>query len=61
MDRLIREADMESINAAVVAAMTKLDELNVIDTSDPASDILFEKISAVLEKHFNYPDYSNHN
>lgn len=52
---------MEDINAAIVAAMDKLDDLSVIDASDPAHDQLFDKISAVLEKHFNYPDYSNYN
>ena len=57
----IREAYMDDINLAIVAAMDKLDELGVIDASDPASDILFDKISAVLEKHFNYPDYNNYN
>lgn len=59
--RKIREAYMEDINAAIVAAMDKLDDLSVIDASDPAHDQLFDKISAVLEKHFNYPDYSNYN
>jgi len=52
---------MEDINAAILAAMDKLDELSVIDASDPAHDQLFDEISAVLEKHFNYPDYSNYN
>ena len=59
--RQIREAYMEDINDAIVEAMNKLDELGVIDASDPAHDQLFDKISAVLEKHFNYPDYSNYN
>ena len=52
---------MDDINAATAAAMSKLDELNVIDASDPAHDFLFDKISEVLERHFNYPDYSNYN
>lgn len=52
---------MEDINAATVAAMNKLIELNIIDGEDRAQDILFDQISAVLEKHFNYPDYSNYN
>jgi hypothetical protein len=52
---------MEDINAAIVEAMNKLDELGVIDASNPAHDQLFDKISAVLEKHFNYPDYGNYN
>ena len=56
-----RPATMEDINSAIVEAMNKLDELGVIDASDPAHDQLFDKISAVLEKHFNYPDYSNYN
>jgi hypothetical protein len=61
MNKPLREPYMEDINAATVAAMNKLIELNIIDGEDRAQDILFDQISAVLEKHFNYPDYSNYN
>ena len=57
----LHEPSMEDINAATLAALTKLDKLGVIDTEDPAWDALFDKISAVIEKQFNYPDYSNYN
>lgn len=56
-----RPATMEDVNAAIVAALTKLDSLGVIDGADPAHDPLFEQLSQVLEKYFNYPDYSNYN
>ena len=61
MSKSIREPYMEDINAAVVAVMTKLDDLGIIDSDDSVNDALFDQISDVLEKHFNYPDYSNYN
>lgn len=61
MSNLLREPGMEDINAAILATMTKLDELGVIDSVDPSHDVLFEQLSTVLEKYFNYPDYRNYN
>lgn len=57
----LRDPSMEDLNSAVVAAMTYLQLRNVIDTSDPMHDRLFDELIAVLEKNFNYPDYESHN
>jgi len=52
-----REASMEDVNAAAVAAISCLEQLKVLDSNDPKHDILFNQLTAVMEKYFNYPDY----
>lgn len=61
MNNPLRKPCMEDINSAVYRLMHRLDELRVINAEDPETDILCDKVTAVLEKHFNYPDYSNYN
>lgn len=48
---------MEDVNSAVAAAISRLEELKVLDSNDPKHDALFNQLSAVMEKYFNYPDY----
>ena len=57
----LRKPSMDDINAAIVAAFTRLHEDGVIDYNDPKNDKLFDDLSACLEKYFNYPDYANYN
>ena len=52
---------MEDINSAAVAAISRLEELKVLDSNDPKHDILFTKLCAAMEKYFNYPDYVRFN
>lgn len=59
--KTLRKPCLEDLHAAILAAMTRLDEDNIIDGSDPKHDMLFDNLSEVLEKYFNYPDYSNYN
>ena len=56
-----REASMEDVNAAAVAAISCLEQLKVLDSNDPKHDILFNQLTAVMEKYFNYPDYVRFN
>ena len=52
-----KEASMEDVNAAAVAAISCLEQLKVLDSNDPKHDALFNQLTAVMEKYFNYPDY----
>ena len=56
-----RKASMEDVNSAVAAAISRLEELKVLDGNDPKHDILFNDLSVVMEKYFNYPDYVRFN
>ena len=48
MNNLLREPGMEDINAAILATMTKLDELGVIDSVDPAHDVPDQGVQLLL-------------
>ena len=52
---------MEDIRSAVLAAFSRLEELKVLDGNDPKHDVLYEQMSEVLQRYFNFPDYSNYN
>lgn len=56
-----REPSMEDVNSAVAAAISRLEELKVLDGNDPKHDILFNDLTVVMEKYFNYPDYIRFN
>ena len=61
MNKNPREIHMEDINDTIVVTLQHLEQGGFISTDDASSDRLFEALSAVLEKHFNYPDYANYN
>jgi hypothetical protein len=52
---------MEDVHSAVLAAFSRLEELKVLDGNDPKHDVLYEQMTEVLERYFNFPDYSNYN
>lgn len=51
---------MEDVNAAAVAAISCLEQLKVLDSNDPKHDALFNQLTAVMEKYFNYPYYQGY-
>lgn len=57
----LRAACMEDVHSAVLAAFSRLEELKVLDGNDPKHDVLYEQMTEVLERYFNFPDYSNYN
>ena len=57
----LRTACMEDVRSAVLAAFSRLEELKVLDGNDPKHDVLFEQMTEILERYFNFPDYSNYN
>lgn len=57
----LRTACMEDISSAILAAFSRLEELKVLDGNDPKHDVLYEQMSEVLQRYFNFPDYSNYN
>lgn len=57
----LRAACMEDVHSAVLAVFSRLEELKVLDGNDPKHDVLYEQMSEVLQRYFNFPDYSNYN
>lgn len=57
----LRTACMEDIRSAVLAAFSRLEELKVLDGNDPRHDVLYEEMTEVLERYFDYPSYSSYN
>jgi hypothetical protein len=56
----LEDVAMEDINSMMIALFDKMEGLGISLPPD-REDVLFEKISAVLEETFRWPDYRNHN
>jgi hypothetical protein len=52
---------MEEVKSIILDLYKNLDKNNIHFNSVTADDAFFEELQALLEKHFDFPDYKNYN
>jgi hypothetical protein len=56
-----REVSMEEVKSIILDFYKNLDKNNIHFNSVTSDDAFFEELQALLEKHFDHPDYKNYN
>lgn len=59
--KINREVYMEEVKSIILHLYKNLDKNNIHFNSVKADDAFFYELQALLEKHFDYPDYKNYN